>query len=96
MLRKPSLPVLFGMTSSPTDWLIGEDVIPNETGNDGFRNMGDPAEFGDPSDYSLRYTGTSDNGGVHSNSGISNHAYYLAVNGGRTPRAPRTRPTACC
>jgi Zn-dependent metalloprotease len=65
------------------DWLIGEDVIPNKTGNDGFRNMGDPEEFGDPSDYSQRYTGTSDSGGVHSNSGISNHAYYLAVNGGR-------------
>ena len=65
------------------DWLIGEDVIPNKTGNDGFRNMGDPAEFGDPSDYSLRYTGTADNGGVHTNSGISNHAYYLTVNGGK-------------
>ena len=45
--------------------------------------MGDPQEFGDPSDYSQRYTGTEDNGGVHTNSGISNHAYYLAVNGGR-------------
>jgi len=65
------------------DWLIGEDVIPNKTGNNGFRNMGDPQEFGDPSDYSQRYTGTSDSGGVHTNSGISNHAYFLAVNGGR-------------
>jgi Zn-dependent metalloprotease len=65
------------------DWLIGEDVIKNRTGNNGFRNMGDPAEFGDPSDYSLLYTGTADSGGVHSNSGISNHAYYLAVNGGK-------------
>ena len=26
---------------------------------------------------------TADNGGVHSNSGIPNHAYYLAVNGGK-------------
>ena len=65
------------------DWLIGEDVIANSTGNNGFRNMGDPAEFGDPSDYSLRYTGPADNGGVHTNSGISNHAYFLAVNGGQ-------------
>ena len=65
------------------DWLIGEDVIPNPTGNNGFRNMGDPAEFADPSDYSLRYTGPADNGGVHTNSGISNHAYVLAVNGGQ-------------
>ncbi len=65
------------------DWLIGEDVIKNRTGNNGFRNMGDPEEFGDPSDYSQLYTGTSDSGGVHTNSGISNHAYYLAVNGGK-------------
>jgi Zn-dependent metalloprotease len=69
--------------SGSPDWLIGEDVIKNRTGNNGFRNMGDPEEFGDPSDYSQLYTGTSDSGGVHTNSGISNHAYYLAVNGGR-------------
>jgi Zn-dependent metalloprotease len=65
------------------DWLIGEDVISNTSGNNGFRNMGDPGEFGDPSDYSLRYEGPADNGGVHTNSGISNHAYVLAVNGGQ-------------
>ena len=65
------------------DWLIGEDVIKNRTGNNGFRNMGDPQEFGDPSDYSQLYTGAADSGGVHTNSGISNHAYYLAVNGGK-------------
>ncbi len=65
------------------DWLIGEDVIKNRTGDNGFRNMGDPEEFGDPSDYSQLFTGTSDSGGVHTNSGISNHAYYLAVNGGQ-------------
>ena len=65
------------------DWLIAEDVIPNAGGNDGFRNMGDPEEFGDPSDYSRRYTGAEDNGGVHTNSGIPNHAYFLAVNGGK-------------
>jgi bacillolysin len=65
------------------DWLIGEDVITNKSGNDGFRNMSDPAEFGDPSDYSLRYIGPADSGGVHTNSGIANHAYFLAANGGR-------------
>jgi Zn-dependent metalloprotease len=64
------------------DWLIGEDIMLDGTANPGFRNMGDPEEDGDPSHYSQRYTGTSDNGGVHTNSGISNHAYYLAVNGG--------------
>jgi Zn-dependent metalloprotease len=38
--------------------------------------------FGHPDHYSLRYTGTADNGGVHTNSGISNHAFYLAIEGG--------------
>ncbi len=65
------------------DFLIGEDVI-NTPGDPtpGFRNMGDPMQDGDPSHISQKYTGTADNGGVHTNSGIANHAYYLAVNGG--------------
>jgi len=66
------------------DWLIGEDVI--DTPGDptpGFRNMADPKQDGDPSHVSQKYTGPLDNGGVHSNSGIANHAYWLTVNGGR-------------
>ncbi len=68
------------------DWLIGEDVIPAGVygGSEaGFRDMSDPRADGDPDHYSERYTGTSDNGGVHTNSGIPNQAYWLAVNGGR-------------
>jgi Zn-dependent metalloprotease len=45
--------------------------------------MADLAEGGDPDYYSERYTGNKDYGGVHGNSGIPKHAYYLAVNGGR-------------
>jgi thermolysin len=44
--------------------------------------MSNPAAFGDPDHYSLRYTGPEDDGGVHSNSGIPNHAFYLAIEGG--------------
>ena len=63
------------------DWQIGEDVyLPEENG---FRNMADPDEDGDPDHYSERYTGKKDSGGVHINSGIPNHAYYLLVNGGK-------------
>ena len=47
------------------------------------RNMGDPRTDGDPDHYSERSTSTSDNGGVHTNSGIPNHVHYLAVVGGR-------------
>ena len=62
------------------NWTIGEDITP---GANGFRNMGDPGEDGDPSHYAERYTGTGDNGGVHTNSGIANHWFYLLVNGGQ-------------
>lgn len=66
------------------DWLIGEDVI-NTPGDPtpGFRNMADPKQDGDPSHLSQAYTGEEDNGGVHTNSGIPNHAYYLTAEGGR-------------
>ena len=64
------------------DWLVGEDIDLRGSANPGFRNMGDPEEDGDPDHYTERYTGSDDNGGVHSNSGIPNHAYYLLANGG--------------
>ena len=65
------------------DWQIGEDVYEAEDTVDGFRNMADPFEDEDPDYYTERYTGKKDSGGVHTNSGIPNHAYYLVVNGGR-------------
>jgi bacillolysin len=65
------------------DFLLGEDSIRSPVGGlNGSRSMINPAAFGDPDHYSLRYTGTGDNGGVHTNSGIANNAFYLAVNGG--------------
>jgi Zn-dependent metalloprotease len=60
------------------DYLIGEDVF--RPG--GLRSMEDPARFGDPDHYANRFLGEEDNGGVHTNSGIVNHAFYLAVEGG--------------
>jgi thermolysin len=54
----------------------------------GIRSLADPgvrcsAEFGcHPDHYSKRYLGTLDNGGVHINSGIANHAFYLLIEGG--------------
>ena len=38
--------------------------------------------YGNPDHYSNRYEGTEDNGGVHINSTISTHAFYLFVEGG--------------
>jgi Zn-dependent metalloprotease len=61
------------------DYLLGEDLT---NPRNGFRSMANPAAYGDPDHYSKRYTGTSDNGGVHTNSGIVNQAFYLAIEGG--------------
>jgi bacillolysin len=69
--------------SNCADWWIGEDVYLPADVVVGFRNMADPREDDDPDHYSERQIGGPDNGGVHSNSGISNHAYYLLVNGGK-------------
>ena len=66
------------------DYLLGEDVITgtNAFPLNGIRSMQNPSLFGDPDHYSIRYIGTRDNGGVHTNSGIANNAFYLAIEGG--------------
>lgn len=69
--------------STCADWWIGEDVYLPADLVVGFRNMADPREDDDPDHYSERQVGGPDNGGVHSNSGIPNHAFYLLVNGGK-------------
>ncbi len=68
-----------GSSLGQADWLLGEDV---RVGGSAIRSMSNPLTFGHPDHYDMRYTGTSDNGGVHINSGIANHAFYLAVVGG--------------
>ncbi len=66
------------------DYLMGEDSFRAARAGSvsGIRSMQSPTAYGDPDHYSVRYTGTEDNGGVHINSGIPNHAYYLAIEGG--------------
>ena len=60
------------------DYLVGEDILRPA----GIRSLSNPLSRGDPDHYSLRFLGTSDNGGVHTNSTIATHVYYLAVEGG--------------
>ncbi len=62
------------------DYLCAEDVVRGAT--DGIRSLANPSAYGHPDHYSVRFTGTSDGGGVHTNSSISNHAFYLAIEGG--------------
>jgi bacillolysin len=61
-------------------WQIGEGIA----GLGPIRDMRDPTLFGDPdATDSPNYVCTSsDNGGVHGNSGVPNKAYYLMADGG--------------
>ena len=78
------------------NWLIGEDAWLPATAP-ALRNMEDPTNGGQydpanpidsvraghqPDHVSDQYTGFSDNGGVHINSGIMNKAAYLIATGG--------------
>jgi Zn-dependent metalloprotease len=61
-------------------WLMGENI----PGIGAIRNMMNPPQFGDPDSTTSTnyYCGASDNGGVHTNSGVPNKAYALMVDGG--------------
>jgi Zn-dependent metalloprotease len=78
-----------GGTVTANTWKIGEDAYTPGTSGDALRRMDDPNAVGDPDHYSLRlYPGTctpsssNDNCGVHTNSSITNHAFYLIAAGG--------------
>ena len=60
------------------DYVIGEDVVTPG----GLRSLSNPSAFGNPDHYSRRSLGASDNGGVHANSTIASHAFWLAIEGG--------------
>ena len=62
-------------------WLMGEDAV---AFGGAIRDMANPSCFNDPGKVSdaIYHCATTDNGGVHINSGIDNHAYALMVDGG--------------
>ena len=70
-------------TDNSVTWLMGEDsTAPGLSG--ALRDMWTPGCMGDPGKVSdeVYHCATSDNGGVHINSGIPNHAFALLVDGG--------------
>ncbi|MEP6674099.1 MAG: M4 family metallopeptidase [Ferruginibacter sp.] len=60
------------------NWLIGENI------GAAFRSMSNPNQFSQPDTYlgTYWYTGSADNGGVHTNSGVLNFWFYLLSQGG--------------
>ncbi|MBL0385335.1 peptidase M4 family protein [Tumebacillus sp. ITR2] len=58
------------------DWMIGEDVYTPSISGDALRYMDNPPLGGQPANMSGYVNTTSDNGGVHTNSGIPNKAFY--------------------
>ena len=71
-----------GGAATSNTWKIGEDAYTPSIAGDALRRMDNPNAAGDPDHYSLRYTGTADSGGVHTNSSIPNHTFYLIAAGG--------------
>jgi thermolysin len=69
-----------GTGPAKAEWLHGEDIYP--TVGRANRSLSDPHSLGFPDHYSLRVITSADSGGVHTNSSISNHMFYLAINGG--------------
>ena len=68
-----------GLTGKST-WDIGEEIM---KAGGALRSMSNPNLYGQPAFYKGKnwYSGTSDNGGVHTNSGVLNYWYYLVAAG---------------
>ena len=80
---------VFGAMIDSDDWKIGEDVVkPGVSPNGCLRDLSNPhngaanssSPWWQPNHVNEQYTGSQDNGGVHINSGIPNHAFYLFAN----------------
>jgi Zn-dependent metalloprotease len=78
---------LRGQLTNEADWIIGEGLFTSNVNGVGIRSMkapgaayNDPVLGKDPQPAHMRdYVNTiQDNGGVHINSGIPNHAFYIA------------------
>lgn len=76
-------------SAAKASWLIGEELVKKASTRKALRSMADPGTafkndpfLGDdpqPKHVSDQYTGADDYGGVHINSGIPNHAFYLVA-----------------
>ncbi|MCA1053743.1 M4 family metallopeptidase [Rossellomorea aquimaris] len=70
---------VFGYFLDPGDYLMGEDVYTPGVSGDALRSLSNPARFGQPEHMNNYVNTSSDNGGVHTNSGIPNKAAYNTI-----------------
>ncbi|MBX7233932.1 MAG: M4 family metallopeptidase [Caldilineales bacterium] len=68
---------IFGAMIDREDWLMGED-LPDDAlgGREAIRDLSDPKRFGQPDHVRDWVETSSDNCGVHTNSGIPNKAFF--------------------
>lgn len=59
------------------DWVIGDDVYTPYIPGDALRSLANPTLYNQPDNMDNLVITSSDNGGVHTNSGIPNKAAYL-------------------
>ena len=84
-----SLSDIFAVMVDRDDWMIGDKSYTPGTAGDALRYMDTPTRGGQPDTYANRAyagscspTSSNDYCGVHTNSGIPNHAAYLMAAGG--------------
>lgn len=79
---------MLNQTADQADWLIGAGLLAPGVNGQALRSLKAPGTAYDddmlgkdpqPAHYANRFRGRQDNGGVHINSGIPNHAFYLAA-----------------
>ena len=77
-----------GQTADKASWLVGAEILGPKAGIKAIRTFkgekafaGDPLFGTDPQPKHMKdfYNGEDDDGGVHINSGIPNHAFFLAA-----------------
>src|SRR6187200_3043482 len=68
----------------PAGEIIVDEVFRGSRTNtlDGIGSMANRAQCGDQHYYRNKYVGAADDGGLHTNTGIPNQAFYLAIEGG--------------
>jgi len=77
-----SLSDIFASLVDADDWMIGEDTYTPGIPGDALRYMDNPPLGNQPDHMNDYLVTSSDNGGVHTNSGIPNKAAFLMAEGG--------------